>query len=29
MKKSWLLYLAAAYIGAIVAPRLPFKVPGL
>lgn len=29
MKKQWLMYIAAAYIGALVVPRLPFKLPGV
>lgn len=29
MKKSWIMYLVAAYAGALIVPRLPFKLPGV
>jgi hypothetical protein len=29
MKKSWVMYIVAAYVGALVVPRLPFKLPGV
>ena len=29
MKKTWVMYIVAAYVGALIVPRLPFKLPGI
>jgi len=29
MNKKWLIYIAVFYAGAVIAPKLPIKLPGV